>query len=200
MITGPAQAGPVFWADGRAMALPNIFLVGPMGAGKSAVGKQLARMLRRDFHDSDAEVEAHTGVDIPFIFEKEGEAGFRRREREAIDALTRLDGIVLATGGGAVLDPENRAALASRGLVVYLEASVEQQLQRTRLSSHRPLLETDDPAARLARLMQERGPLYRDLAVLAVPTDGRLVREVAQDIKRRLSAMNEEHQGNPCTR
>jgi shikimate kinase len=175
------------------MAFRNIFLVGPMGAGKSAVGKQLARMLRRDFHDSDAEIEARTGVDIPFIFEKEGESGFRRREREVIEALTALDGIVLATGGGAVLDPANRAALASRGLVVYLEASVEQQLERTRLSNHRPLLDTIDPAGRLAELLQERAPLYRELAALTVATDGRLVREVAQDIKRTLAALDEEY-------
>ncbi len=174
------------------MALPNIFLVGPMGAGKSAVGKQLARMLRREFHDSDAEIEARTGVDISFIFEKEGEAGFRRREREVIEALTALDGIVLATGGGVVLDPANRAALASRGLVVYLEASVDQQLERTRQSSHRPLLDTLDPAARLAKLLQERAPLYRDLAAMTVPTDGRLVREVAQEIKRTLAAPNDK--------
>jgi shikimate kinase len=102
------------------MSQPNVFLVGPMGSGKSAVGRQLARMLKRDFHDSDAEIESRTGVDTPFIFEKEGEAGFRRREREVIEDLTRLSGIVLATGGGAVLDAANRAALASRGLVVYL--------------------------------------------------------------------------------
>lgn len=173
------------------MALPSIFLVGPMGAGKSAVGKQLAKMLRREFHDSDAVVETRTGVDIPFIFEKEGEAGFRRREREVIDALTRLDEVVVATGGGAVLDPENRAALASRGLVVYLDASVDQQLERTRMTSHRPLLETADPVARLAALMQERAPLYRELASLTVATDGRLVREVAQDIRRWLATLEE---------
>jgi shikimate kinase len=174
------------------MALPNIFLVGPMGAGKSAVGKQLARMLRREFHDSDAEIEARTGVDIPLIFEKEGESGFRRRECEVIEALTALDGIVLATGGGAVLDPANRAALASRGLVIYLEASVEQQLERTRLSNHRPLLDTVDPAERLAKLLQQRAPLYRELAALTVPTDGRLVREVAQEIKRSLAVLEVE--------
>jgi shikimate kinase len=174
------------------MALPSIFLVGPMGSGKSAVGRQLARMLRRDFLDSDAEIEARTGVDIAFIFEKEGEAGFRRREREAIDALTALPCIVLATGGGAVLDPANRAALASRGLVVYLDASVSQQLARTRSSSHRPLLETPDPAQRLAALMAEREPLYRELAVLVVDTDGRMVREVAQEIRRRLAAFDKE--------
>ena len=173
------------------MKFPNIFLVGPMGAGKSAVGRQLARMLRRDFHDSDAEIEARTGVDIPFIFEKEGEAGFRRREREVIDALTALDGIVLATGGGAVLAPENREVLASRGLVVYLDASVDQQLERTRLSNHRPLLDTPNPAERLAELMQERAPLYREIATLTVSTDGRMVREVAQEIRRSLAELHE---------
>lgn len=181
-----------YGAVGRTMALPNIFLVGPMGAGKSAVGKQLARMLRRDFHDSDAEIEARTGVDIPFIFEKEGEVGFRRREREVIEALTALDEIVLATGGGAVLDPANREALASRGLVVYLVASVDQQLERTRSSGHRPLLETPDPAARLATLMQERAALYCELAALTVDTDGRVVREVAQDIRRHLATLETE--------
>jgi shikimate kinase len=168
------------------MTMPNVFLVGPMGSGKSAVGRQLARMLRREFRDSDAEIEQRTGVDIPFIFEKEGEEGFRRREREVIDELTGLEGIVLATGGGAVLDPENRRVLASRGLVVYLEASVEQQLERTRLSSHRPLLETPDPAERLASLMRQREPLYRELAALVVHTDGRVVRQVAQEIHRKL--------------
>jgi shikimate kinase len=174
------------------MALPNIFLIGPMGSGKSAVGRQLAKMLRREFHDSDAVIEARTGVDIPLIFEKEGEAGFRRREREVIEALTALDDVVIATGGGAILDPGNRAALASRGLVVYLDASVEQQLERTRLSSHRPLLETPDPAARLAALMLERAPLYRELAALTVATDGRMVREVAQEIRGALAVMDKE--------
>ncbi len=168
------------------MTLPSIFLVGPMGAGKSAVGRQLARMLKREFRDSDAEIERRTGVDIPFIFEKEGEAGFRRREREIIDELTGREGIVLATGGGVVLDPDNRRVLASRGLVVYLEASVEQQLERTRMSSHRPLLETPDPAERLASLMRQREPLYRELAAMVVPTDGRVVREVAQEIHHKL--------------
>jgi shikimate kinase len=172
------------------MAPRNIFLVGPMGAGKSAVGKQLAKMLRRHFHDSDAVIEARTGVDIALIFEMEGEAGFRRREREVIDALTSLEDVVVATGGGAVLDPANREALASRGIVVYLDASVDQQLERTRSSSHRPLLDTPDPAGRLAALMKERSPLYRDLAAITVATDGRMVREVAQEIRRELAALD----------
>jgi shikimate kinase len=172
------------------MTHPNIFLVGPMGAGKSAVGRQLARMLKLEFHDSDVEIEARTGVDISFIFEKEGEAGFRRREREVIAALTALEGIVLATGGGAVLDPANREVLASRGLVVYLEASVSQQLERTRVTTSRPLLDTPDPAARLAQLMHERDPLYRALATLTIATNGRIVREVAQDVRRRLAELH----------
>jgi shikimate kinase len=171
--------------------LPSIFLIGPMGAGKSAVGRQLARMLKRRFYDADAEIEVRTGVDIPLIFEKEGESGFRRREREVIDELTQLDEIVLATGGGAVLDPDNRAALASRGFVVYLVASVGQQLERTRTSTHRPLLDTPDPAARLASLMEQRGPLYEGLAALQVNTDGRLVREVAMEIRRALAVMEQ---------
>ncbi len=175
------------------MTVPNLFLVGPMGAGKSAVGRQLARLLKLEFRDSDAEIEARTGVDIAFIFEKEGEAGFRRREREVIEALTALQGIVLATGGGAVLDAENRRVLASRGLVVYLEASVSQQLERTRPGSHRPLLETSDPATRLATLLAQREPIYRALARLTVATDGRHVREVAQEIRRRLAALDEVH-------
>lgn len=164
-----------------------------MGAGKSAVGRQLARLLQRDFFDSDAEIERRTGVDIPFIFEKEGEAGFRRRERDMIAELASREGIVLATGGGAVLDPANRAALASSGVVVYLEASVAQQLERTRLSSNRPLLDTPDPAERLAALLQQREPLYRELAALVVPTDGRMVKEVAQEIRRWLAEPNGSH-------
>jgi shikimate kinase len=106
----------------------NIFLIGPMGSGKTAVGRHLARLFHYSFHDSDADIEAKTGVDIPFIFEKEGEAGFRTRERESIDRLTQLESIVLATGGGAVIDPANRAALAGRGVVVYLVTSVNQQI------------------------------------------------------------------------
>src|ERR1700726_215985 len=110
----------------------NVFLIGPMGSGKTAVGRILARMLRFTFYDSDADVEAKTGVDIAFIFEKEGESGFRIREKESIERLTRLESIVLATGGGAVIDQANRRALAERGVVVYLVTSVNQQIERTR--------------------------------------------------------------------
>ena len=122
----------------------NVFLVGPMGSGKTAVGRYLARLLDLTFHDSDAEIERRTGVDIPFIFEKEGEAGFRQREREAIEILTAMDRIVLATGGGAVLLPENRGHLADRGCVVYLETSVTQQVERVKQGRTRPLLSNVD--------------------------------------------------------
>lgn len=153
-----------------------------MGAGKTAVGRQLARSLGRDFHDADAEVEKRTGVDIDFIFEKEGEAGFRRRERDALVQLTELENIVLATGGGAVLDPENRSNLGARGLVVYLAASVSQQLERTRHSRNRPLLQTDDPSTRLTELAAIRDPLYAELADITVQTDRRHVKSVVNEI------------------
>ena len=164
----------------------NLFLVGPMGAGKSAVGRQLARLLHLDFVDSDEEIEARTGVDIPFIFEKEGEAGFRTREAKVIGDLSQKDGIVLATGGGAVMDPQNRNHLGARGFVIYLHTSVDQQLSRTRKGRDRPLLANDDPRAVLEALMATREPLYREIADLTVETDGRKVRAVANEILERL--------------
>jgi shikimate kinase len=165
----------------------NVFLVGPMGSGKSAVGRQLAARLGLSFLDSDAEIEALTGVDIPYIFEKEGEAGFRVREREVLDALTARSGVVVATGGGAVLDAATRARLRSRGCVVYLRTSVNQQLARTRRSGHRPLLRNPDPLGTLERLMQVRGPLYEETADLVVETDSRKVKSVVDELERRLA-------------
>jgi len=166
----------------------SVFLIGPMGSGKTAVGRYLARVLQLPFYDSDAEIERRTGVDIPFIFEKEGEAGFRQREREAIAALTALEGIVLATGGGAVLLPENRHHLAARGRVVYLQTSVAQQAHRVRHGRNRPLLSEGDADERLAQLMQVRAPLYEGIADLTVCTDGRRVQSVAENILRELGA------------
>ena len=169
------------------MAKPqNVFLVGPMGAGKSAVGRQLARMLHLEFVDSDDEIEARTGVDIPFIFEKEGEQGFRTREAKVIDDLTQRDGVVLATGGGAVIDARNRSHLGARGFVIYLYTSVEQQLARTQRGRERPLLENGNPRETLEDLMQNRDPWYREVADLVVDTDGRKVRAVANEILDRL--------------
>ncbi len=166
----------------------NIFLIGPMGSGKTAVGRYLSRMLDLTFHDSDTEIERRTGVDIPYIFEKEGEAGFRQREREAIEVLTAMDHIVLATGGGAILLPENRRYLAERGCVVYLETSVAQQVERVKQGRTRPLLANADTSAKLAQLMAQRMPLYREIADIVVQTDGRKVRTVAEDILRDLNA------------
>ena len=161
----------------------NLYLIGPMGAGKSAVGRQLARMLHMAFVDSDDEIESRTGVDIPFIFEKEGEAGFRRREAKAIGELTTKQGLVLATGGGAILDDETRSKLGARGFVVYLQTSIEQQLERTRRGRERPLLsQGDDPRSVLEELMTIRDPLYREIADLVVRTDGRRVNAVAREI------------------
>jgi shikimate kinase len=154
-----------------------------MGSGKTAVGRHLARLFRFSFHDSDADIEAKTGVDIPFIFEKEGETGFRLREKESIDRLTRLENIVLATGGGAVIDPENRKALADRGAVVYLATSVDQQIERTRHARHRPLLNDTDPEQKLRDLMLRRAALYAEIADLTVSTDGRRVQLVAEEIQ-----------------
>src|SRR5208337_4331037 len=160
----------------------NIFLIGPMGSGKSAVGRHLARLFHLTFYDSDADIEAKTGVDIPFIFEKEGEAGFRMREKESIERLTRLESIVLATGGGAVIEADNRRVLAERGIVVYLETSIEQQLERTRHARHRPLLNDTDPEEKLKELMLRRAVLYAQIADLTVSTDGRRVQTVAEEI------------------
>lgn len=168
----------------------NVFLIGPMGSGKTAVGKQLARLLHLHFYDSDAEIEHRTGVDIPYIFEKEGEAGFREREREVIDSLTLMQDVIIATGGGAVLLPQNREHLANRGRVVYLQTGIEQQLERTRHGRQRPLLYTDNPEGKLRELMIHRGPLYESIAAVVVSTDGRQVRTVAEEVVQRLQELS----------
>ena len=165
----------------------NLFLIGPMGAGKSAVGRQLARLLHLDFFDSDEEIERRTGVDIAFIFEKEGEEGFRKREAKVIDELSQKQGIVLATGGGAILDNDNRSYLGARGFVVYLFTTVRQQLDRTRRGRTRPLLQNGDKESVLEALMEIRDPLYREIADLVVETDGRRVQAVARDIAEAVS-------------
>lgn len=161
----------------------NLFLVGPMGAGKSAVGRHLARLMHMEFIDSDEEIENRTGVDISFIFEKEGEEGFRVREARVIDELSARQGIVLATGGGAVMDPQNRSFLGGRGYVIYLHTSVQQQLDRTQRGRNRPLLNGEDDEQVLEDLMNIRDPLYREIADLVVETDGRRVKEVAVEIR-----------------
>jgi shikimate kinase len=166
--------------------LRSVFLIGPMGSGKTAVGRALASRLALPFVDSDAEVESRTGVDIAYIFEREGEEGFRIRERDVIDELTQLTAVVLATGGGAVLLPENRERLAARGTVVFLDTTVEQQLERTRNTRHRPLLAGTDRRARLEELARIRDPLYREIAAITIRTDGRVPAAIAGDIARAL--------------
>jgi shikimate kinase len=169
----------------------NVFLIGPMGSGKTAVGRHLARLLRAPFRDSDAEIEARTGVDISYIFSREGEAGFRQREKEVIEDITRESPIVLATGGGAILLPENRAALRDRGFVVYLETSIEQQAERVRQGRNRPLLHDVDPVIKLTELMAVRAPLYESLADFTIATDGRKVHIVADAIHAAFKASQE---------
>ena len=170
--------------------MTNIFLVGPMGSGKSAVGRRVATELQLDFHDSDDEIEIRTGVDIPYIFEREGEAGFRKRETAMLEELTGLQNIVLATGGGAPGSAENRRLLAEHGTVVYLYTTVPEQLRRTRKSTHRPLLQVDDPGKVLEELMEQRDPLYREIADIVIETDGRRVPGVAREVRERVSALS----------
>ncbi len=168
----------------------NIFLVGPMGAGKSTVGRQLAKSLGRDFYDTDREIEKRTGVSISWIFEMEGEQGFRQREQKVLDDLTSLKDIVLATGGGAVLLEENRRYLRSRGQVVYLSASVEQLFRRTIKDKKRPLLQTDAPKEKISSLLEIRDPLYREVADIELRTGEQSIQHVVSGLIKKL-----EHSG-----
>ncbi len=160
----------------------NVFLVGPMGAGKTTIGRQLAKALKSNFVDSDHEIAAHTGVSIPLIFEIEGESGFRKRESDIIDELTCRKGVVLATGGGAVLAQENREHLKTRGVVVYLRADVDELFTRTSKDKNRPLLQTDDPKAKLAAIIAERAPLYTDVADIVMDTSRKDVRSIVREL------------------
>lgn len=161
-----------------------------MGAGKSTIGRLLAKELRLPFKDSDKEIEQRTGADIPWIFDVEGEQGFREREQAVIAELCDVDGMVLATGGGAVMRAENRAALRRGGRVVYLHASVEQQVDRTSRDRNRPLLRAADPGKVLADLLALRDPLYREIADIVVETDERPPRLVVQEILERLEVLS----------
>ena len=148
----------------------NIYLVGLMGAGKTTIGRQLARTLKIPFYDSDKAIEERTGVDIPTIFEFEGEEGFRNREQKMIQQLTEIKGIVMATGGGAILREENRKLLSENGFVIYLHCDVDKLLERTRRDSQRPLLNTQDPKERLESLFDQRKPLYTSIADFTIDT------------------------------
>ena len=165
---------------------PNIFLVGPMGAGKTSIGRQLAEALGMDFFDSDHEIEARSGATIPWIFDVEGEEGFRKREQTMIDELSQRQNIVLATGGGAVLSEATRKHLKTRGTVIYLSASIDLLLERTQRDRNRPLLQTENPRARLEELMQIREPLYREVADIVLETDDSSIRHTVNRIIKQL--------------
>jgi shikimate kinase len=171
----------------------NIFLIGLMGAGKTSVGRLLARRLGKTFYDCDHEVERTTGVRIPVIFEIEGESGFRARETRMLCELCASEGVVLATGGGAVLAPENRKALAEGGIVVYLRASPHDLWQRTRHDRNRPLLQTADPLAKLTELYAERDPLYREIADVVVDTGNQSVSSLAHRLEQKLAQLGRDN-------
>lgn len=160
----------------------NIFLIGPMGAGKSTIGRQLAQMLNMDFLDSDAVIEERAGADIDWIFDVEGEQGFRKREEKILSELTQAQGLVLSTGGGAVLSKDSRNVLSARGIVVYLQTSVDKQFERTQRDKKRPLLQTDDPYQVLLNLAKERNPLYEEIADITLQTDEQSAKVVALQI------------------
>jgi shikimate kinase len=160
----------------------NVFLVGPMGAGKSTIGRHLADELHLEFFDSDQEIERRTGADIAWIFDLEGEEGFRKREEDVIEDLTDKQGIVLATGGGSVVSKAVRNRLSARGIVVYLQTTIDKQVARTQRDKRRPLLQNDDPEAVLRALAEERNPLYEEVADYVVETDEQSARAVANQI------------------
>ncbi|MCW8902062.1 MAG: shikimate kinase AroK [Gammaproteobacteria bacterium] len=164
----------------------NIFLIGLMGAGKTTIGRQLASELSLEFFDSDHEIEKRTGVTITHIFDIEGEAGFRKRETAMLDELTEKKGIVLATGGGAILQAENRQFLMSRGTTIYLYANIDTLLERTSKDRSRPLLQTENPQAKLEELLAIRDPLYRETADIIIDTGKDSVRLALKEILEQL--------------
>lgn len=170
----------------------NIFIVGPMGAGKSTIGRQLAKKLRLKFYDSDREIERRTGVSVSWIFEMEGEAGFREREEKIIDELTALTNVVVATGGGAVLAEKNRACLAERGTVIYLSATVDQLYRRTAKDKSRPLLQTTDRRQQIKKLIALRDPLYREVATVVVPTGDQSIQRTVGGVIKQIELLQKE--------
>lgn len=168
----------------------RVFLVGPMGAGKTTIGKHLSSELSLPFFDSDREIERRCGADIAWIFDVEGEAGFRDREHQMLAELCKEEGVI-ATGGGIVLREDNRELLAQSGIVVYLNTSVQQQVARTQKDKKRPLLQTDEPEGVLANLMVQRGRLYQDVASFIVDTDSRNPKVVAKEIADKVHALSD---------
>lgn len=170
--------------------MASIFLIGPMGAGKTTVGRQLARRLNQPFFDSDREIESSCGVDIPTIFDFEGESGFRCREERMIDFLTSKENIVLGTGGGAVLREANRDRLKKRGVVVFLDVDIDVQVERTSRNNSRPLLQQGDPRATLLEISRKRGPIYRELAHVHISTSNQRHQKVVDKICNELDKLN----------
>lgn len=170
-------------------AVNRVFLVGPMGAGKTTIGKFLADELNFEFKDVDREIELRAGVDIPWIFDQEGEPGFRVREAAVLDELSRLDSVLISTGGGAVMREDNRQVMHDCGAVVYLHTSIAEQARRTGRDRKRPLLQGKDPVKVLSELMLLREPLYREVAHIVVSTDGRGPKLVAQDLAQQLRSL-----------
>lgn len=168
----------------------NIFLVGLMGAGKTTIGRQLSKSLDKPFVDSDHEIEQRTGVNIPVIFEVEGEAGFRQREKAMIEELSQRRDIILATGGGAVLNEDNRRNLKENGVVIYLRANVFDLLARTRHDRNRPLLQTADPQKKLEELFQQRDPLYREVADIIIDTGQQSVSQLTRLLEKKLQELS----------
>ena len=166
----------------------NVFIVGPMGAGKTTIGRHLAKRLKRPFWDSDKELESRTGVDIPTIFDYEGEDGFRARESAVLEELCLRTGIVLATGGGAVLKDKNRKLLMNNGIVVYLRVSIETQLARTSRDKNRPLLQTENPRSKLEEMKKARDPLYLEVSDLVMDTDVYSVSIITSRIVKRIGS------------
>jgi shikimate kinase len=189
------QANEVLYSVFKSVTLSrNLFLIGPMGVGKSTIGKRLAQRLNWTFKDSDQEIKQRTGVDIPLIFELEGEEGFRKREKNVIAELVSEPHLVLATGGGAILLPENRDQLKQHGYVIYLHASIDELLKRTTNCRNRPLLQTPDPRTRLEQLMKERAPWYESLADCTVETGHYSVSQVLKTISEHLTQLQDSCQ------
>ena len=167
--------------------MKNIFLIGPMGSGKTTIGRQLAARLDRKFYDSDREIEKRTGVDVALIFEIEGEEGFRLRETKMINELAKKQDSVIATGGGTILSEENRACLKQSGRVIYLKSSEEKLFERTFRDKKRPLLDTEDCLATIKELLEKRGPLYEEIADLIICTDHRPIKQIINKISQNLN-------------
>lgn len=176
----------------------NIFLIGLMGAGKTTIGRHLARVMHKQFYDSDHEIEARTGVSVRTIFDIEGESGFRKREEAVVASLVRQHNIILATGGGVILSENNRRALKANGLIVYLYAGLDELWARTRQDKNRPLLQTVDPKSRLQALFTERDPLYRDVADIVINTRHQHGNVIAQTLARSLSISTIQKSTVPC--